>query len=248
MRLSVIILTHNQYHYTRQCLRSVTDCLANDSDTEIIVVDNGSTDRTIDMICESFPDVITIRLPQNRGIAYGRNTGIKASRGRHILLLDNDTIVNAKAIHTLEATLDNAPDIGICAPRLCDTSGKTQSSFKRYPGIMEKALNLLDRSRSSARDIPDGPIEPDYVIGACQMISREALNKTGLLDESIFFGPEDADLCIRMRQAGYRVVYLPSVHIIHHWQRSTAANPLSALGRKHIAALIHFYRKHHRWI
>ena len=90
------------------------------------------------------------------------------------------------------------------------------------------------------------PFEAEYVIGACQMIRREALEAVGLLDERIFYGPEDCDYCLRLRAEGWKVTYLPQYAMVHHCQRKTTHRPFSTLGRQHIKALLYFYWKHRR--
>lgn len=244
--LSIIILTWNQRAVTCRCL----DALCHDcgDDTEIIVVDNGSTDGSSEHIAAAYPQVRLIRNPENRGVAAGRNCGIQAAKGDKLLLLDNDTIPNREAIDELRRWLDANPSTGIVACRLMDDTGSLQNSFKSYPGLGAKVRNLFGNDNSQSVMLPSAPIRPEYVIGACQMFRRELVDRIGLLDEHIFYGPEDADFCIRARRAGFDTVYLPHVGIVHDWRRATTRSPLSPLARKHIVALIYFYRKHRRWL
>ena len=90
------------------------------------------------------------------------------------------------------------------------------------------------------------PFSPFYIIGACQLIRRKTLEEVGPLDERIFYGPEDADFCLRAARRGWSTVYLPDVSITHHWKRITTRRPLSKIGRAHIRGLLHFYLKHRR--
>ncbi|MDE5982325.1 MAG: glycosyltransferase family 2 protein, partial [Duncaniella sp.] len=244
-RLSIIILTHNQKDITLYCLRTLHQFAEHDSDVEIIIVDNGSIDNTQEEITAQFNNIRYIKRDKNIGVARGRNIGIKASTGKYILLLDNDTTPSVKAINDLVEILDQSSDIGILAPRLISPKGETQTSYKKFPGILEKLKNLLGRKQTDI-EYPTTPIEPFYVIGACQLFRRELIEQIGLLDENIFFGPEDADFCIRVRNAGYKIVYYPDISIIHDWQRASSRNIFSKISIMHLKALIYFYIKHNR--
>lgn len=244
-RLSIIVLTFNQCDVTLRCLDSIA-YLGRRDDVEIIVVDNGSTDNTCQRIAERFPAVRTIALDKNYGVAGGRNRGLEGAKGQYLMILDNDTIVPAGAVESLMLYLDSNSDVGLVGPRLIGPDGNVQLSARPYPGILFKIKSLsgmLPQAPSSNADH-----EPCYVIGAAQMIRREAYAKTGPLDDNIFYGPEDADFCIRIRAAGYRVVYHPQVSIRHEYRRVTRRNPLSRMALRHAAALVYLYRKHHRWL
>lgn len=248
--VSIVILTCNQRDYTLRCLRSLSDMVRRRGDIEVILVDNGSLDGTAEAVRreEYYNDGIysIIGLERNIGVAPGRNVGIRAARGsEYVMILDNDTIFDPDALDSMLAYMDSDPTTGIIGPRLVSPGGATQTSFKPFPGIVEKIRNVIS-DRSVARTCPDKVTFPFYVIGACQLIRRKLIDKIGLLDEKIFFGPEDADYCMRARKAGYRVAYLPQAVIVHDWQRSSARRPWSPTARRHMAALLYFYMKHRR--
>ena len=238
-----------------RCLESLRPVLDR-RDTELIWVDNGSTDGSAEYVRREFPGAKTRILPRNRGVAYARNRGVEMASGEYILFLDDDTEASADAIDTLIQYLDSHEDTGIigCALRAAD--GQLQESFKGYPGLMCKIRNVLrSKLRRSNRPValPADIIYPVYVIGACQMIRSEVFERVGLLDEAIFYGPEDADLCLRAAhrgartpQQGWRTAYLPQVSILHHWRRITTRSLTSPVSRAHIRALIHFWLKHRR--
>lgn len=254
MLLSIIVLTCNQKPLTLRMLASVAPLLEElGAEAELILVDNGSSDGTLDAVhdmeCLRKADVKTIANPVNAGVAAGRNIGLRKASGRYLLLLDNDTVVTAGAIRGLIGHLDDNPACGLCAPALVSPQGGTQASAKQYPGLLLKARHILRPGSESAGERRElSSPHPFYVIGACQMFRREVLDRTGLLDEKIFYGPEDADFCIRIRQAGYTVDYLPHLTIVHDWQRATRRTPFSRLSRRHFKALLYFYRKHRRWL
>lgn len=245
MRLSIVILTCNQCAVTCRCLEALRSQHYK-GDVEIIVVDNGSSDGTADAIATGFPYVRLIVNTENCGVAYGRNQGLRIAQGEKILILDNDTIPDDRAIDTMDRWLDDNPSAGIVACCLTDPEGRVQNSFKPYPGIGIKLANLLRRGKVRETLLPGAPVNPEYVIGACQMFRRSLIDRIGLLDEHIFYGPEDADFCLRAHAAGYDIVYLPQVSMVHDWRRATTRSILSPLARKHIVALLYFYCKHHR--
>lgn len=248
MRISVVILTCNDRARTLRCLESLDVSRLSREDAEVILVDNGSADGTAEAVSDRFPGVRLLLLPENIGVAPGRNAGVAEARGRLIMFLDNDTVASPEAVLALADYLDANPAVGLVAPRLTDAHGRTQSSFKPYPGLRSKLRNVLtpkDRS-SYAAVVPEGPAEPFYVIGAAQMFTREVWTSAGGLDPAIFFGPEDADFCMAVRKAGKKVVYLPQISIVHLWQRSTSGR-FTPAARRHMAALIHFWKKHRRF-
>ena len=243
-RLSIIIITYNGLGFLTRCLASLHDFI-NDASCEVIIVDNHSTDGTLDFLRENYPHLQLIANSENRGVAPARNQGIKVATGEKLLLLDNDTEATTTAINAMSDYLDNHPQVGLCSCRLVDKEGVAQDSCKPYPGLMIKLRNVLGIGNKT-KYLPneDGIIEPVYVIGACQMFPRTIVDKIGLLDNKIFYGPEDADWCMRIKQAGYRIHCLYNHTIVHDYRRTTKRRPFSKLGRLHIKALLYFYWKH----
>lgn len=254
MQLSVVLICWNSLAYLREALASLHSTLRATTDSEIIVIDNGSTDGTDRYIAQNYPQIIYRRLPRNRGVAYARNRGIELAKGEFVWLLDDDTTADHTALETMLSYMQQHPECGICGCRLVNTEGETQQSYKPYPGLGIKTGNVLQslfRTQKSsdryAKEIKTGkPFEPTYIIGACQLIRREVIEQIGLLDEKIFYGPEDADYCIRARNSGWHIAYLPQASIMHHWKRITNRNLFSPIARRHIAALLYFYCKHRK--
>ena len=246
MRLSIIIITYNGLGFLTRCLASLRTFI-DDPSCEVIIIDNYSTDGTLSFLKENYPQLQLILNSENRGVAAARNQGIAVAKGEKLLLLDNDTEANDDAINAMSAYLDAHPEVGLCSCRLVDKEGIPQDSCKPYPGLMIKVRNVLGIG-NKMRYVPDkdGIIEPVYVIGACQMFWRKVVDKVGMFDEHIFYGPEDADWCIRIKREGWETHCLNNYTILHDYRRSTRRSPFSKLGRMHIKALLYFYWKHKR--
>ena len=247
VQLSIVIITWNQLSYLQDCLCSLQPVMQRE-DVEVIVVDNGSEDGTCQYLTVNYTQIYLHINDCNKGVAYARNRGLELAQSKKVLFLDNDTVVNENAISGMEIYLDEHSKVGLCACRLVDSNSQIQDSFKPFPGLWLKIKNVLGITKTNAPDLQTvtSPIEPVYVIGACQMIRREVIERIGLLDENIFYGPEDADYCMRIVAEGWKVVYLPQYTIVHHWRRATNKKLFSRLAWKHFCALCYFYAKYKR--
>lgn len=221
------------------------------SSFEIIVVENASTDGTLEML-NQFPKIQVIKNRCNRGVGPARNQGMRLAKGRYILLLDADTTAVANALDTLVEYMDNNPKVGICGPKLTSPTNELQLSCRRFPTVVTKILrrapipvaqNLLKEELLVNWD-HNSIKEVDYIIGACQIIRKEAFQQVGYLDENIFYGPEDVDYCIRMWRNGWQVCYNPAATIIHHEQRITKKKLFSKLTVLHAKGLIYYFIKY----
>lgn len=250
LKTSIVIVTWNSQEVISTCLSSVSQGLTAFS-SEMIVVDNGSHDQTPAIVREQFPGARLICNCANRGVAPARNQGLRIARGEYVILLDDDTVVQPGAFDGLIAYLDASPAVGVCGPKLVDEQGDLHLSCRLFPTFGDKlarrlpsraaqriagAAELADWDHQSVRGV-------DYVIGACQAIRQTALSEVGLLDERIFYGPEDVDLCLRMRQAGWQVVYYPEATVIHTERRVTRSL-FSRLTWRHGWGLGYFFWKH----
>ncbi len=255
-KISVVLLSWNAQAYLKPCIDSLLASIKT-LDAEVIVVDNGSTDDSL-AILEYYrtSGIQFIKNSRNFGVAKARNQALKLASGEFVLILDIDTVVNQQAILGLIHYMEKHIDVGLCACKLVSSGGEVQYSCRKYPSIRYKIVNLLASNNPNLKInktqfyidqiYKENPIEVDYVIGACQLIRRETLNDVGLLDEQIFYGPEDADFCLRVHQAEWKVVYIPTLRIIHHYQQITRSKWWSALSRKHLCALLYFFWKHKR--
>lgn len=251
MIISVVVLTCNSESFILACLDSLRRELPDDS--EIIVVDNGSTDGSKSLIRAHYPVVKLIENATNRGIAPARNQGLRSATGDFILVLDVDTVVQPGAIRALLTSMDIDRSVGLSAAQLRSMDGRLQFTCRNFPTLWTKIARqlpaniqnkVLDASEYRSWD-HNTPRYVGYVIGACQFIRREALHDVGLYDERIFYGPEDVDYCLRMWKSGWRVLYDPRATILHLERRVTRKRPLTnRLTWLHLKGLVWYFWKH----
>ena len=264
--LSIVIVNWNVRDLLRNCLQSVVVGSTVESGEfrglsfglrtiEVIVVDNGSVDHSVEMLNRQFPWVYVVANEENVGFIRASNQGIEASRGRYVLLLNPDTEVLGNALSSMVDYAESHPRVGALGPQLLYPDGSIQSSRRRFPTLATAFVEStvlqqwLPRNRVLDRyyliDQPDDVTqEVDWVVGACMLIRREAIDQVGLLDESVFMYSEELDWCRRAKSAGWRVVHLPMAQVTHHEGKSSE----QAVAARHIhfqQAKIHYFRKHH---
>ena len=222
MDLSVIIVNWNTRDLLASCLQSVIDT-ADDLALEILVVDNASTDGSVEMVQERFPQVSLIQNSENLGFARANNRGIRASHGRYVLLLNSDAQLVPGALSAMVRCLDAEADVGITGVRLMFPDGTPQFLYGRFPNLRGefRALFGLHRRDLSWWDKLDQPREVDWVAGTCLMARRAMLDQVGLLDERFFMFSEEVDLCFRAARAGWRTCLVPSDPVVHLQAGST---------------------------
>ena len=244
-RLSIIIVSYNARADLERCLESlVTHPPA--IDHEIVVVDNASTDDTVQALRTRWPGVRLIEAGDNLGFSRGNNVGIRQSFGELVLLLNGDTLVPPGALDTLAAVLDRRPDVAIAGPRLVDATGQAELSFGRMISPVSELRQKL-RARRSVERLTSVEREVDWVSGACLLVRRADADAVGLLDERYFMYTEDVDFCAAIRARGRKVLFTPRAQIVHLRGRSrrTAPHATAAAYRRSQVA---FYEKHHpRW-
>ena len=222
--LSISIVSWNTRELLRDCLRSVRED-PRSAAWELFVVDNGSRDGSADMVEESFPGVEVIRSRENLGFSAGNNLALARARGRHLLILNSDTRVDPGALGGMVDFADGNPGVGAVGPRLEDGGGSLERSWGRSPGaislIGHKLLlhRLFPFHRLARRRPPEGR-DVGWVTGACLLVRRQAAKAAGPLDDGMFMCHEDVEWCMRLRHAGWRVVYLPRSRVVHLEGRS----------------------------
>lgn len=259
MRLSVVLIGYNSWHFLEKNLHSLL-FLKDRPDVEILYVDNASTDDTISNIKAFYPSVQVYVNPENLGVSKARNQALGKASGDYFWILDSDTEVNETALNEMIAFMDTHSCAGICGCKMYGQDGTVQDSCRPFPSIkgkLQAGMRIVwNKLGGKHKEYPSvsynkngaTPFEVDYVIGACQLIRKEAQQKIGWLDEHIFYGPEDADFCLRMKQAGYKTYYLPQVSIYHAYQRISSHQVFSAMTLQHLRGLIYYFWKHRKEI
>jgi GT2 family glycosyltransferase len=253
MRLSVVIVSWNVRRDVSACLRSLQEHPAR-AESEIIVVDNASTDGTVESLRQSFPHVTVVANRENRGFAAANNQALAVAQGRHVLFLNPDTVVHPHALDTLVEFLDGHDDVGACSPQLRNEDGTIQPSLRRFPtfpGILHQST-IFRHTRLFCRQYDhymmkdfDGrtQVDVDICMGAALMVRRSALDRIGTMDERFFMYYEEADLCYRLKQAGWRIVFVPDAVITHLGGQSSSQVPV-AMRLMMLTSLLQYFRKH----
>jgi len=252
--VSVIVVSWNVRDLLRQCLASVRDGTGG-LDVETIVVDNASTDGSVDMVRREFPAVRLIVNDHNPGFAWANNQGLAVARGRYLFLLNPDAQVMNDALPLMAAYMDEHPEVGLVGPMLRYADGRLQSSRRRFPTLATALVEstVLERyfpaagpiRRYRMLDTPDNAVqEVDWVVGAAMFARRKAVEQVGPLDTGYFMYSEELDWGRRFRAAGWRVVYLPTALVIHHEGQSSAQDLAGRDIRFHTSR-VRYFRQYH---
>lgn len=254
MKLSVVIVNYNVRLYAEQCIRSVLRA-SGGMDAEVWLVDNASTDGSVDYLRPLFPEVHFIANKDNHGFSYANNQAIRQSSGEYVLLLNPDTIVGEDVLRGCVDFLDSHPYVGATGVRMLNADGSFALESRR--GIptpftsfckMSGLCSLFPRNRVLGRYYmqyldPDVEAPIEIISGAFNMLRRKALDQIGLLDETFFMYGEDIDLSYRMLEAGWQNYYLP-LNILHYKGESTVKSSYRYVHNFYNAMLI-FFNKHY---
>jgi N-acetylglucosaminyl-diphospho-decaprenol L-rhamnosyltransferase len=229
--VDVVVVSYN----SRDRLRACVEPLVGLDDVHVIVADNASPDASLEAVSDL--ELTAIQLPRNGGFAYGVNAGWRAGHATHVLLLNPDAHIDREALHTLVAAIEEDESVGAVGPRIVHTDGTLDWSQRRYPRLRSTYARALFLHRL----FPDAPWtdelvrdegayarrnRPDWLSGACLLVRREALERLDGLDEGFFMYAEDIDLCRRLRDAGYELLYEPAAVVEHE---GGASAPRAAL-------------------
>jgi GT2 family glycosyltransferase len=249
-RVSFIVLCYNSARVIERCVRSLAaEGMGQD---EIWIVDNGSSDGSREVIAslqDAFPDTIrTVHLEHNVGTTVSRNQALRQASGKYIGIVDSDVEVLPGTVVRLLASLEGGPRRGLVAPRLLYRDGRLQLSTDRFPTITHKLRRYLSlrrmEHRLNAAPPPPAVGEVDYAIAAFWLMKRDVVERVGLLDERIFYAPEDVDYCLRIWQSGYTCVYDSTVHAIHDAQEISRVAPWRRTAISHLQGLLYLFAKH----
>lgn len=249
-----MLLTWNSERYLSTCLACLeTSMSALPWSYEVLILDNGSIDGTSDMLREfasANPGKTTVLFEkENTGTTISRNRLLRHSRGRLVCIMDSDVEINEAAMRKLVPLLEADSNIGIVVPRINYPSGRWQKSYDDFPSLQSKVnrffrLRVIERREGEGADLLQDPFPVDYAISAFWLMRRELFDLVGYLDENIFYAPEDADFCLRVWGQGLQVVYVPSVHIVHHTQEISRGIKLNRAKFSHLRGLAYYFLKH----
>jgi GT2 family glycosyltransferase len=255
--ISVIIVNYNAGRYLGLCVESI---LLSDAVAEIIVVDNASTDNSLASLPES-KYLCVIKNPVNVGFASGCNVGIQSATSDTLLFLNPDCAAQPEALSTMLSALYSDPAIGMVGGFLSNMDGTEQAGGRRaIPTPWRSFVRAFGLSRFSGRwprlffdfhlhnqPLPTRPIELEAISGACMMVKREAMSDVGEWDEGYFLHCEDLDLCMRFRQNGWKILFVPAAHITHALGVCGRSRPIFVEWHKHRGMMRFYYKffRHH---
>lgn len=214
--ISVIIVSYNSSKTIKDCLTSVLQSL---QAVEVIVVDNASTDNTVDIVKGFGSKVKLIESKENLGFSKGNNLGVKNSHGEYLIFLNPDTkLISKDTVEKLVKTLEENPGFGLIGPKLLYPDGTIRKTARNLPTV-GGAIGEYILKREGVYDFyqPGGStlIEVESVVGACMVIKKRLFERVGGFDEKYFLYFEDLQLCKDIRSAGFKVGYLPEVKVEH---------------------------------
>jgi hypothetical protein len=223
--VSVIIVNWNTRKILRDCLKSVYEQTKN-TDFEVIVIDNASSDNSVEMVKSEFPLVILIENKVNRGFAAANNQGIAIAQGRYVLLLNSDTVVLEKAIEKVVDFADSHPEAAVVGCRVLNPDMSLQPTCFLFPSVLNMILSatylykIFPRNKFFGREQMtwwdrNDAREVEVVTGCFMLVRRKAIDLVGMMDERFFMYGEETDWCYRFKQKGWRVLFTPDSEIIH---------------------------------
>ena len=239
----MVVVTLNALPWVERCLESVRGLPA-------VVVDHGSTDGTLELVRERFPVVSVVR-QENRGLGAGWNAGLRATDTPYVLILNADAWVLGNAVERLVAFAEKHPGAAYVGPRLLNPDGSLQRSVRGYPTLWRLATEyfflrkLAPRSRAlnafyGGGFAHDRVREAEFLMGACMLVRRRAVEEVGPLDERFFLFSEETDWCYRFRAAGWQVLFYPGAEVVHVGGASHAGR----LFREQVRGHLRFLAKH----
>ena len=238
--LSVSIVNTNSRELLLACLETLRG-----TNAELVVLDNASEDGSVAAVRDRFPDVRVIAQEFRAGFGANHNTVIRATEGRYVYVLNEDTTADDWAFPRIVAYLDAHPRVAALGPRLVYPDGRLQDSAWRFPTPLVSTLGLLTVGKLGVKQSRGETAHAvDWVMGAALVLRRRALDEVGLFDEDFFLYSEEVDLQFRLRRAGWEVHYLPDVTVVHHESQFSAEIPERRINEMW-RSRHRYWRKHH---
>ncbi len=259
MKLSIIIVSYNTCDILRNCLLSVFKSLGKselnkDGQSEVIVIDNASSDSSIEMIEKEFPNVNLVRNKENLGFAAANNIGLKKAHSDFILLLNSDTSISENTLGMLFSVARDESEAGVIGTKLVFPNGKLQQSLGFFPTLIKifAWMTFIDDVPFSSTFIRPYHVTDksfyrrkrsvDWVSGACLLVKKKVIEKAGYLDDKIFMYAEEVEWCFRIKKEGFDILYIPSIKVVHHKGASGMGDEAGII--EEFNSLIYIYKKH----
>jgi GT2 family glycosyltransferase len=249
-RGAVVVVSYNTCADLLCCLSALETNVT--VPVEIVVVDNASSDGSAAAVRAAFPDARVLENEQNVGFSRANNRGVRETSAAYVLILNSDAELRPGCLETLCALLDRRAELGAVGPRTLGADGSIQLSFgPALTPLAERRQRRLvkgvrARSPAALREVErlaSREHEPDWLSASCLLARRAALEAVGGFDEGFFLYEEDVDLCLRLRRAGWRLLFTPSAEVVHQLGRSMEKAP--ALARlEYDRSHLRYYRKH----
>lgn len=243
--VTVSIVAHSNRDRLLRSIEALTGVRRPRARIEIVVLDNASTDGTVEALRREHPDVRVIAQQHRDGFAANQNRAIATAQGRYVLLLNDDAVVAPGAVDALVAHLDAHPRTAAVGPRIVSPAGTIQQTAWRFASPAASVLYAL--TLGQAGHVQSGGRHTravDRLSGCALMLRRSALDGVGRLDERFFMYSEDADLCRRLRARGHEIEYVPTAEVTHESQASSAGVPRHRINEQW-RSLHRYWHKHH---
>ena len=234
MDITISLVSYNQCHDLEKLLPTLIPAVGIEQ-SEILLVDNRSSDGTSEWVHKNYPFINTLFNPQKTGYGENHNLNIQRARGSYFVIMNSDMIVSQNTFSVLQEYLDNQPDVGIVSPKVLNEDGSIQGLNKRYPTLfdlflrrfMPKFFQSFFRRRLDYYEMRDIGYEHTYEVpflsGAFMFCRTDLLKSIGGFDPGYFLYFEDADLCRRVQQT-HRTMYYPATAVTHYWERAAHKN------------------------
>jgi GT2 family glycosyltransferase len=256
--ISVIIVNFNSKDYLVKCVNSV---LTSTIPVEVFVVDNGSEDRSLSLLKEAIhnePRVQIIENKVNEGFAHANNQTLPLIKGEYVLFLNPDCIIKPDTLQNIMAVMDSRPEAGIAGCLIRNPDGSEQAGSRRYiPTPLRSLIRVLKLSKLfhkhpgfailnlAEQPLPDHPVPIEAISGAFMFIRRKAMEEVGPMDDKYFLHCEDLDWCMRFSIAGWKIMFVPGVEIIHAKGMCGSDRQVQVEWYKH-KGMVRFYHKFFR--
>lgn len=256
MDVSIIIVNWNTRDVLRDCLESVYRQTKGIS-FEVIVVDNASSDGSVEMVKAEYPQVALIENKDNHGFAAANNQGMMIARGKYILLLNSDTIVLDRAIQKTITFADQNPEAAVVGCRVLNSDMSLQPTCFMFPSVLNMVLSasflykIFPRNRFFGRELmtwwdKSTPRQVDVIAGCFMLVRKEAIDQVGMMDEDFFMYAEETDWCHRFKRAGWKNLFTSEAEIIH-FGGASSGKLKTEMALQLRASMLLFMKKHNNW-